>query len=85
MTPMRRHYVASTSLRRHVPAGNLAPQYVKPSYAYDANALKIIYWLTYILVLFALTAKVAKFSNRQIKVVCPYHYVASVNLVHAVD
>ena len=33
MTSMRRHYVASTSLRRHVPAGNLpplAPQYSKP-------------------------------------------------------
>ena len=25
MTSMRRRYVASTSLRRHVPAGNLAP------------------------------------------------------------
>ena len=25
MTSMRRHYVALTSLRRHVPAGNLAP------------------------------------------------------------
>ena len=48
MTSMRRHYVASTSLRRHVPAGNLAPlgpslifltlpppQYSKPSYAYE--------------------------------------------------
>ena len=46
MTSMRRHHVASTSLRRHVPAGNLppppwppnilnlAPQYSKPSYAY---------------------------------------------------
>ena len=47
MTSMRRRYVASTSLRRHVPAGNwlpLAPppqyskpwplQYSKPSYAY---------------------------------------------------
>ena len=47
MTSMRRHYVASTSLRRHVPAGSLAPlasqyskpfppppQYSKPSYAY---------------------------------------------------
>ena len=43
---MRRRYVASTSLRRHVPTGNLAPlgppnilnlappQYSKPSYAY---------------------------------------------------
>ena len=33
MTSMRRYYVASTSLRRHVPAGNLAPlapQYSKP-------------------------------------------------------
>ena len=34
MTSMRRRYVASTSLRRHVPAGNLAPplapQYSKP-------------------------------------------------------
>ena len=34
MTLMRRRYVASTSLRRHVPAGNLAPppppQYSKP-------------------------------------------------------
>ena len=51
MTSMRRHYVASTSLRRHVPAGNLPrppwplkyskpcppppPQYSKPSYAYE--------------------------------------------------
>ena len=38
MTSMRRRYVASTSLRRHVPTGNLppplAPQYSKPSYAY---------------------------------------------------
>ena len=47
MTSMRRHDVASMSLRRHVPAGNLAPlgppnilhlgpppQYSKPSYAY---------------------------------------------------
>ena len=38
MTSMRRQYVASTSVRRHVPAGNLAPpwppQYSKPSYAY---------------------------------------------------
>ena len=46
MTSMRRHYVASTSLRRHLPAGNLAPpwppqyskpwppQHSKPSYAY---------------------------------------------------
>ena len=34
MTSMRRRYVASTSLRRHVPAGNLAPQYSKPSYTY---------------------------------------------------
>ena len=25
MTSVRRHYVAPTSLRRHVPAGNLAP------------------------------------------------------------
>ena len=25
MTSMRRRYVASTSLRRHVPAGNLPP------------------------------------------------------------
>ena len=25
MTLMRRHYVASTSVRRHVPAGNLPP------------------------------------------------------------
>ena len=37
---MRRRYVASTSLRRHVPAANSAPlappppQYSKPSYAY---------------------------------------------------
>ena len=34
MTSMRRRYVASTSLRRHVPAGSLAPpwppQYSKP-------------------------------------------------------
>ena len=47
MMSMRRRSVASTSLRRHVPAGNLppppgppifetlAPQYSKPSYAYD--------------------------------------------------
>ena len=45
MTSMRRRYVASTSLRRHVPAGNWAPlappppppppQYPKPSYAYE--------------------------------------------------
>ena len=49
MTSMRRRYVALTSLRRHVPAGNLAPplgpppqyskpwppQYSKPSYTYD--------------------------------------------------
>ena len=46
MTSMRRGYVASTSLRPHVPAGSLAPlgpsnilnlgppQYSKPSYAY---------------------------------------------------
>ena len=45
MTSMGRRYVASTSVRRHVPAGNLAPlapqyskpwpsQYSKPSYAY---------------------------------------------------
>ena len=27
MTSMRRQYVASTSLRRHVPAGNLAPSW----------------------------------------------------------
>ena len=49
MTSMRRRYVASTSLRRHVPAENLAPlgppnilnlpppQYSKPSYAYVNN------------------------------------------------
>ena len=49
MTSMRRHYVASTSLRRHVPAGNLPPplapqyskpwppQYSKPSYAYEVG------------------------------------------------
>ena len=41
MTSMRRRYVASTSLRRHVPAGNLAPpwppQYSKPSYAYELH------------------------------------------------
>ena len=48
MTSMRRRYVASISLRRHVPAGNLAPlgppifwtlapQYSKPSYAYALN------------------------------------------------
>ena len=44
MTSMRRRYVASTSLRRHVPAGNLppppnilnlAPQYSKPYSAYE--------------------------------------------------
>ena len=45
---MRRRYVASTSLRRHVPAGNLPPwapqyskpwhpQYSKPSYAYEES------------------------------------------------
>ena len=48
MTSMRRRYVALTSVRRHVPGGNLAPlvpptnilnlaptpQYSKPSYAY---------------------------------------------------
>ena len=46
MTSMRRRYVASTSLRRHVSAGNLPPplalpifktlppQYFKPFYAY---------------------------------------------------
>ena len=51
MTSMRRHHVASTSLRRHVPAGNLAPlgpppnskpwpaQYSKPSYAYVKKGL----------------------------------------------
>ena len=49
VTSMRRRYVASTSLRRHVPAGNLppplAPQYSKPappkysipSYAYEID------------------------------------------------
>ena len=31
MTSMRRHYVASTSLRRHVPAGNLAPPLGSPN------------------------------------------------------
>ena len=52
MTSMRR-YVASTSLRRHVPAGNLAPpwppqyskpwppQYSKPSYAYDKKNITL--------------------------------------------
>ena len=30
MTSMRRRYVASTSLRRHVPAGNLAPPLAPP-------------------------------------------------------
>ena len=43
MTSKRRRYVASTSLRRHVPAGNLppplAPQYSKPSYAYESLQL----------------------------------------------
>ena len=52
MTSMRRHYVASTSLRRHVPAGNLPPppwppqyskpwppQYSKPSYAYGMDLI----------------------------------------------
>ena len=51
MTSMRRRYVASTSLRRHVPTGNLAPpwppqyskpcppQYSKPSYAYGMDGL----------------------------------------------
>ena len=33
MTSMRRHYVASTSLRRHVPAGNLAPPPWPPQYS----------------------------------------------------
>ena len=50
MTSMRRRYVASTSLRSHVPAASLAPlapphpifktlapQYSKPSYAYGYN------------------------------------------------
>ena len=50
MTSMRRRYVASTSLRRHVPAGSLAPpkyskpwppQYSKPSYAYVFVKLKV--------------------------------------------
>ena len=31
MTSMRRRYVASTSLRRHVPAGNLAPPWPPPN------------------------------------------------------
>ena len=30
MTSMRRRYVASTSLRRHVPAGNLPPPPLAP-------------------------------------------------------
>ena len=30
MTSMRRHYIASTSLRRHVPAGNLPPPCTPP-------------------------------------------------------
>ena len=50
MTSMRRRYVALTSLRRHVPAGNVSPlgplnilnlapppQYSKPSYAYGST------------------------------------------------
>ena len=56
MTSMRRHYVASMSLRRHVPAGNLAPpwppQYSKPSYAYEhvclcpcINIFAVVEWL----------------------------------------
>ena len=56
MTSMRCRYVASTSLRRHVPAGNLAPpwppQYSKPSYAYDYVVLTcitgnfcLLYWM----------------------------------------
>ena len=32
MMSMRRHYVASTSVGRHVPAGIWPPQYSKPSY-----------------------------------------------------
>ena len=55
MTSMRRRYVASTSLRRHVPAGNSAPpwppkyskpwppQYSKPSYAYECY-IKFFYF-----------------------------------------
>ena len=54
MTSMRRRYVASTSLRRHVPAGNLAPpwppqyskpwppQYSKPSYTY------VVCWIIFL-------------------------------------
>ena len=55
MTSMRRRYVASTSLRRHVPTGNLAPpcppppqnskpwppQYSKPSYAYESDKVNL--------------------------------------------
>ena len=46
MTSMRRRYVASMSLRRHVPDGTLAPpwppQYSKPSYAYEYSVDKYI-------------------------------------------
>ena len=39
---MRRHYVVSTSLRRHVPAGNLPlPQYSKPCNAPPPNILNL--------------------------------------------
>ena len=57
MTSMRRHYVASTSLRRDVPAGSLPPpmpppyskpwppQYSKPSYAYDNDLLVVVKYI----------------------------------------
>ena len=57
MTSMRRRYVASTSLRRHVPAGSLRPlappnilnlappQYSKPSYAYVHGYLETVFML----------------------------------------
>ena len=58
---MRRRYVASMSLRRHVPTGNLAPlgppqyskpwppQYSKPSYAYvQGSILGSLLFLLYI-------------------------------------
>ena len=54
MTSMRRHYVASTSVRRrHVPAGNLAPlahleptQYSKPLLNIYLGPLLVSLWLT---------------------------------------
>ena len=37
MTSMRRRYVASTSLRRHVPAANLAPPNILNAYSTPMN------------------------------------------------